>query len=151
MTRNQDFFHLPLEGMDRLAESILGILKTWSSPGVVLLQGEMGSGKTTLVRLVLEKLGVKEDVNSPSFAIMNEYFINKGDVWEERFYHFDFYRLESESELDELGFEEIWGKEGHSFIEWYDKFSLDFPGRKIFVQWKESDDPGYRNISMVVE
>lgn len=85
------------------------------TPGdVVLLYGDLGSGKTTLVQGFCSALGVEEHVTSPSFAIVQEY------MGRCRICHFDFYRLTSTAEVIDIGFEEYCSPESGSicFIEW---------------------------------
>ncbi|MEM7183437.1 MAG: tRNA (adenosine(37)-N6)-threonylcarbamoyltransferase complex ATPase subunit type 1 TsaE [Spirochaetota bacterium] len=79
----------------------------------VLLTGEMGAGKTTFTSHLVTALGSKE-VHSPTFTLINKYRISQGSV-----FHFDLYRLKEEEELEELGFEDIWGVQGLSIIEWW--------------------------------
>ncbi len=80
----------------------------------ILLSGEMGAGKTTLVREWLKSVGSKELANSPTFALHNLYNWNEIPI-----HHFDLYRLKDLSEIDDLGFTEIWGLDGISLIEWW--------------------------------
>lgn len=85
---------------------------------VILLNGDLGAGKTTFVRFVLESLGVDEPVSSPSFTIMKNY-ANK----DFKFYHFDMYRIENIDETYEFGFEEYIQNSADSvvFIEWAER------------------------------
>ena len=85
---------------------------------VILLNGDLGAGKTTFVRFVLESLGVDEPVSSPSFTIMKNY-ANK----DFKFYHFDLYRIENIDETYEFGFEEYIQNSTDSvvFIEWAER------------------------------
>jgi len=83
-------------------------------PGdVVLLEGELGAGKSELARGIARGLGVTETVTSPSFTILNVYESGKYPL-----YHFDWYRLESEEELYELGMDEYLGGDGIALVEW---------------------------------
>ncbi len=94
----------------RLGERLAGVLR----PGdTVLLTGDLGAGKSELARGVARGLGVTETVTSPSFTILNVY--ESGRV---PFYHFDWYRLESEDELYELGMDEDLGGDGIAMVEW---------------------------------
>lgn len=80
---------------------------------VVLLEGELGAGKSELARGVAKGLGVQETVTSPSFTILNVYESGRIPL-----YHFDWYRLESEEELYELGMDEYLGGNGVALVEW---------------------------------
>ena len=80
---------------------------------VILLEGELGAGKSELARGVARGLGVQETVTSPSFTILNVYESGRIPL-----YHFDWYRLESEEELYELGMDEYLGGAGIALVEW---------------------------------
>lgn len=110
--------HVTVEGPDAISHSELEgrgeALGAQLSPGdVVALQGDLGSGKTTLVQAICRGYGVTEDVTSPTFAIVHQYAAPKSPV-----YHFDLYRVKSEGELDQLGFDEILAREALTLIEW---------------------------------
>ncbi|MCW7480155.1 tRNA (adenosine(37)-N6)-threonylcarbamoyltransferase complex ATPase subunit type 1 TsaE [Leptospira kanakyensis] len=89
---------------------------------MILLTGEMGAGKTTFIREWYSRFGTESSINSPTFSLYNIY-----DSPNFRLYHFDLYRLKTLEELDELGFEEIWGKEAVSAIEWWQIAELYLP------------------------
>ena len=78
-----------------------------------MLRGELGTGKTTIVKSVLKKIGVNEVVTSPTFSIVNEYNSAETIV-----YHFDLYRIENTEELDVIGFEDYIYSQNICFIEW---------------------------------
>lgn len=81
---------------------------------VILLTGEMGAGKTTFTSHFVKSFAPNLNPNSPTFNLMNEYKTEKGSI-----FHFDLYRLKSPQEIENLGFEEIWGKQGLSIVEWW--------------------------------
>lgn len=93
---------------------------------VILLDGDLGAGKTTFTKGLFKALGVDEVVTSPTFTIMNEY-----DGTRFKLYHFDMYRIDSEEELEELGFEEQLFSDGISVIEW-NKLT-DLPKKQISI------------------
>ena len=80
---------------------------------VILLKGELGAGKTTLVKEIVKKLGSNEDVSSPTFGIVNELTIGRSTA-----FHLDLYRIESQEELLQLGFDEYIYSGNYCFIEW---------------------------------
>ena len=81
--------------------------------------GEMGVGKTTLIKSLSLHLGVTDVVSSPTFSIVNEYLINESD----KIYHFDFFRIEDESEAYDIGYEEYFFSSAYCFIEWPEKIT----------------------------
>ena len=86
-------------------------------PGdTVILEGELGAGKSELARGIAGGLGVTETVTSPSFTILNVYESGRCPL-----YHFDWYRLESEEELYELGMDEYLGGDGIAVVEWAER------------------------------
>jgi len=82
-----------------------------------LFYGSMGSGKTTFIKAICEELGSVDIITSPTFALINEYCTFNNDM----IYHFDLYRIESEEELLDIGFEEYVGQDSYIFIEWPEK------------------------------
>lgn len=98
-------------------------------PGsVVALFGDLGTGKTTLTKSIGEGLGVEEIITSPTFTVIQEYRNSKIPL-----YHFDVYRLQSEQELIELGYEEYFYGEGVTIIEWADKVQGLLPRDAILI------------------
>ena len=95
---------------------------------IILLHGDLGSGKTTFVRRYCEKINVINQVSSPSFLILNSY----NSISNMRINHFDFYRVEDFSELEMIGINEILNESNSlTFIEWPDKFLEEL---KIFKE-----------------
>ena len=99
-----------LNKIDEISQIVIDKIKTIR---VILLRGELGSGKTTLVKSVLKKMGINDCVTSPTFSIVNEY-----DFSENIIYHFDLYRIEKIEELDIIGFEDYIYSQNICFIEW---------------------------------
>ena len=96
---------------------------------VLCLEGDLGAGKTLFVQSLARTLGVEGEVTSPTFNLMNVY---EGIC---RIYHFDLYRLETEEELDDIGFYEYTEEpEGIVVIEWPDKFPESLPDDYIRVR-----------------
>ncbi len=94
----------------KLGERLAGQLRAGD---VILLEGELGAGKSELARGVAKGFGVQETVTSPSFTILNVYESGRIPL-----YHFDWYRLESAEELYELGMDEYLGGDGIALVEW---------------------------------
>lgn len=106
-------------------------------PGVVLLRGELGSGKTTLTRGIAQGLGLADPtlVNSPSFTLVNTY---QGDC---PIYHVDLYRLRSERDLYSIGLDDFLGKEGVTVVEWSERLPYPLEGA---MEIRIVDDGGDR-------
>jgi len=101
---------------------------------IICLNGELGAGKTFFVKQVLLHFNF-ENVNSPTFAIVNEYVNSK------KFYHFDFYRINKQSELIEIGIEDYFGdNDSISFIEWANMFPDILPKKRIEINISFTDD-----------
>ena len=100
---------------DAAATEALGrTLAGGAGPGRVLhLRGELGAGKTTLVRGLLRGLGYAGRVKSPTYTLVEPY-----DVWSLHFYHFDFYRLKDQAEWEQAGFREYFGAHSMCVVEW---------------------------------
>lgn len=97
---------------------------------VVLFYGEMGAGKTTLIKRFCQQLGVDEVTNSPTFSIVNEYLTNQ----DKSVYHFDFYRVEDETEVFDLGYEDYFYSNNYCFIEWPEKIPNLLPADAVKVE-----------------
>jgi tRNA threonylcarbamoyladenosine biosynthesis protein TsaE len=86
---------------------------------VILFHGEMGVGKTTLIKALAKELGVNEVTSSPTFSLVNEYQTTNNQI----VYHFDFYRLNNEIEALDMGADEYLYSGNWCFIEWAEKIS----------------------------
>ncbi len=83
---------------------------------IILFEGEMGAGKTTLIKEMIQQMGSDDETSSPTFSIVNEYETISGKV-----FHFDLYRIKSEEEAMDFGIEEYLDSGNYCFIEWPDK------------------------------
>jgi tRNA threonylcarbamoyladenosine biosynthesis protein TsaE len=102
---------------------------------VWMLKGEMGAGKTTLVKELVNQLGVNSVVTSPTFSIVNQYGNSEDGV----IYHFDLYRLKNESEAFDIGLDEYLSSGALCLIEWPEKLEMLFPQRYFEVQIQPYD------------
>jgi tRNA threonylcarbamoyladenosine biosynthesis protein TsaE len=101
---------------------------------VIALSGELGSGKTTLVRGLAQGMGFdREQIASPSFTLVNEY---EGPL---PFFHIDLYRLRDERELQEIGYEEYISEAGVAVIEWADRAPSAVPAEALWIRLRYHD------------
>ncbi len=104
-------------GPDQLDTIAAEILRTLGGPRVVAFHGPLGAGKTALIKALCRQLGVADTAASPTFAIIHEYAGLDG----EPVYHFDLFRIASETELYDLGYEQYFYSGRYCFIEWAEK------------------------------
>ena len=116
-------------------QAIGRVLGESAKPGFVyLLSGELGVGKTTLTQGILNGLQSTEPVRSPTFVLATEY---SGYL---PLYHIDLYRIDSESELLELGLDEYFEGNGVSVVEWADKAAGQLPDEHLFINLEHFDE-----------
>lgn len=108
------------------------IAKNLKGGEIIVLEGELGAGKTTFTKGLAKALGVTKEITSPTFIMMREY---EGRL---KLYHYDLYRINDEDEMEELGLKEPLYENGVSVIEW-NKFT-DFPQKPITIKIKRIDD-----------
>jgi tRNA threonylcarbamoyladenosine biosynthesis protein TsaE len=118
------------------------ILDEYPDERVFAFYGELGAGKTTLIKALCLTLGVKEDVTSPSFGIVNEYDAGGVDL----IYHFDFYRIQKLEEVLNIGYEEYLFSGYYCFLEWADKIEELLPDTCIYVTIKKNENNKGRKI-----
>jgi tRNA threonylcarbamoyladenosine biosynthesis protein TsaE len=137
----------PLADHGRLA-CTLDELVTWgerfgklvSPPLIVTIAGELGAGKTTLVQAICRGYGVKDDVTSPTFALVHRYAGAKSPV-----FHLDLYRLERPDELTNLGWDEIMAEEALVLIEWPERAGDRIPRNHVPIDLQHlPSDPSRR-------
>lgn len=105
-------FHVNnIEGLAEVSDYLISIRNT---ADVVAFYGSMGAGKTTLIKDLCHRMGVTDEVNSPTFAIVNEYITEEG----ESVYHFDFYRIKKLEEAYDIGYENYFYSGHLCLIEW---------------------------------
>ena len=127
-----------LESINEAAQEFLAAI---GSHRIIAFYGKMGAGKTTFIKAICEELGVEDVINSPTFAIVNEYLDGKG----EPIYHFDFYRIKKESEAYDIGFEDYVYSGNLCFMEWPELIEDLLPEDAVKVMIEEEDD-GKRKV-----
>ena len=110
----------------QVAEKILAICPNGR---IFAIYGDLGAGKTTLVKALCDSLGSVDNVKSPTFSIVNEYQYPSGSI-----YHFDFYRIKSIEEAYDLGYEEYFFSGEYCFIEWPEKITALVPDDAAVIQ-----------------
>jgi tRNA threonylcarbamoyladenosine biosynthesis protein TsaE len=107
---------LSVNSLSQLPQAAKAILSNSAGNKIFLFYGEMGAGKTTLIKALCQELGVTEQATSPTFSIVNEYTGR-----DSRIFHFDFYRLKNQTEALDMGYEEYFYSDAYCFIEWPEK------------------------------
>ncbi|WP_179412582.1 tRNA (adenosine(37)-N6)-threonylcarbamoyltransferase complex ATPase subunit type 1 TsaE [Mucilaginibacter sp. E4BP6] len=119
---------LLVNSLSELDATAAAILSFEPNNRVFLFYGDMGAGKTTLIKSLCKALGVTDNISSPTFAIVNEYRAVNNTI-----YHFDFYRLKTEIEAMDMGFEEYLYSGNYCFIEWPEKIPELLPENYISI------------------
>jgi tRNA threonylcarbamoyladenosine biosynthesis protein TsaE len=106
---------ITISSLDTIQESAKEFVRQMGDDTVFAFYGKMGAGKTTFIKALCKELGVEDEVNSPTFAIINEY---RSQTTAELIYHFDFYRIKKLEEVYDLGYEDYFYSGALCFIEW---------------------------------
>ena len=115
-----------LENIDLVSKLIVDHIKNYK---IFLLEGDLGSGKTTLIKNILRNIGILENINSPTFSIVNNYIQDDLEV-----YHFDLYRVKNEDELYTIGFYEYLESRKLCFIEWPQRILKNFDYKHLYIK-----------------
>ena len=115
------------------------------SGDVLCLDGDLGVGKTVFTKGVAAGLGIKDDVSSPTFTLIQEYYGGRLPL-----YHFDVYRIDGLLDMDDLGYEEYFYGEGVCLVEWGSMIKELFPENTIYVRIEKDLEKGfdYRKITV---
>jgi tRNA threonylcarbamoyladenosine biosynthesis protein TsaE len=145
-------FALPDEGATArlgaaLAHAIEGEAAALAAQGlVVALAGDLGAGKTSVVRAMLRALGVTGAVKSPTFTLVEPYVVSSLD-----FYHFDFYRLADPEEFSFTGFREMFGPGAVCLIEWPDKAAGHLPAADLRIALRVEGEGRHAGLTAATE
>lgn len=116
--------------LEALPEAAQAFVEATQEASVFAFHAEMGAGKTTFIKAICQHLGVEDVINSPTFAIVNEYRSSSAEL----IYHFDCYRLKTQDEALDFGFEDYVYSGALCFIEWPDKVDDLLPGDTVHVR-----------------
>lgn len=117
-----------LAELDEIAKRIIDCSK---EKKVILFYGEMGAGKTTLIKIICKLLKVEDLTSSPTFSLVNEYY---SPLVEESVYHFDFYRVDEEEEAMDMGVEDYFYSDNYCLVEWPEKIPNLLPESYVTVR-----------------
>jgi tRNA threonylcarbamoyladenosine biosynthesis protein TsaE len=128
-----------LEDLPTIASEIIASVKSKQ----LLFYGEMGAGKTTLIKEICNQLDVLDTISSPTFSLVNEYETSKT----KKVFHFDFYRIEDEEEALDMGIEEYFDNKYWCLIEWPENIKNLLPLDAVQI-YLSILDKGQRNIQL---
>ncbi len=105
----------------------------------IQLRGDLGAGKTTLVRYLLKALGVEGRIKSPTYAVVEPYTVSSPNADAINIWHFDFYRFNDPDEWEEAGFREIFASPGLKLVEWPEKAGQHLPAADLLLALELTD------------
>lgn len=132
-------FTYQLDDLQSIAQNIIGNVNSKT----LLFYGNMGVGKTTLIKEITLLLGVKEVTSSPTFSLVNEYI-----GFDSKIFHFDFYRIDNEEEVYDIGIEDYFYQNAWCFVEWPEKIPHIIPEEAIKILLNENED-GSRTLQII--
>ncbi|MBR4844815.1 MAG: tRNA (adenosine(37)-N6)-threonylcarbamoyltransferase complex ATPase subunit type 1 TsaE [Bacteroidaceae bacterium] len=127
---------ITIKDIDSIATAAQEFIGQMGEHKIFAFYGAMGAGKTTFVKALCEAMGVTDTVNSPTFAIVNEYDTPSGRP----IYHFDFYRIKRLAEVYDMGYEDYFYGRGLCFIEWPELVEELLPEETVKVTIEELAD-----------
>ena len=127
---------ITIKDITGLADAAQEFIAQMGDNKIFAFYGSMGAGKTTFVKALCEAMGVTDTVNSPTFAIVNEYNTPSGRP----IYHFDFYRIKRLGEVYDMGYEDYFYGRGLCFIEWPELIEELLPEDTVRVNIEEQPD-----------
>lgn len=133
-------FSYELESIDQAA---LRVIQAAGEEKIWVFKGEMGAGKTTLIKALSKRMQVQDSVSSPTFGIVNEYHTAEGDL----IFHFDFYRLDDPMEALEIGIEEYFYSGKICWLEWAERIAQFLP-ESFFLITIETESDTRRKITL---
>lgn len=134
---------IEIKNLDSYATAAREFIEKMGERRIFAFYGSMGAGKTTFIKAVCEAMGVEDAINSPTFAIVNEY----EDADSNTIFHFDFYRIKSIAEVYNMGYEEYLYSNAYCFIEWPELIEELLPEETVKVTIEETPE-GQRKVTM---
>jgi tRNA threonylcarbamoyladenosine biosynthesis protein TsaE len=132
--------------LNQLSNVARKILEVYPDERVFAFVGDLGAGKTTMIKAFCDVLGVTDEVTSPSYAIINEYVTGSQDL----IYHFDFYRIRKIEEVLDIGYEEYLYSGHYCFLEWADKIEELLPEHFVYISISKDENDLSRIIKASV-
>ena len=133
---DSNYMELKINHIDDFNEVARQFVDQMGDHKIFAFYGKMGAGKTTFIKAMCEELGVTDVINSPTFAIVNEYMDGKG----ESIYHFDFYRIKRVEEVYDIGFDEYIYSGNLCLMEWPELIEQLLPEETVRVDILENPD-----------
>lgn len=138
-------YRITIKGLEDYPRAAREFAKLMDRARIFAFYGKMGSGKTTLIKSICEELGVEDTINSPTFAIVNEY----EDREQRTIFHFDFYRIKSLEEVYNMGYEEYVYSDAFCFMEWPELIEELLPEETTKVYIEENCE-GEREVRILL-
>lgn len=129
--------------LEDIGNAVKVVKETAADEKVWVFQGDMGAGKTTLIKALSKSFAVTDQVSSPTFGIVNHYENQEGKI----FYHFDFYRMEDPTEALDIGIEEYFYSGNFCWLEWAEKIAAFLP-EKFFLIRISNDSETKRSLKL---
>lgn len=139
--QTNNHMEIKITSLENIHDAAREFIAAMGDNTVFAFYGKMGAGKTTFIKAICECLGVTDVINSPTFAIVNEY----RSATEELIYHFDFYRIKKLEEVYDMGYEDYFYSGALCFIEWPELVEELLPSDAVKVKIEE-DEQGCRVV-----
>ena len=144
--KSKEFHINSVEALSEVSDYLISLR---NEADVIAFYGSMGAGKTTLIKNLCHKMDVTDEVNSPTFAIVNEYVTEEG----ESVYHFDFYRIKKLEEAYDIGYENYFYSGNLCLIEWPEMIEPLMPEKyiRVEIRYGETDDERLITCKLLTE